>query len=198
MFLKKLYEPLERAIEDTLLEEPTDLQKEYIPQIKSGKDVVCYDEEEGNGKTTAIVISIINKLKEEYADVPRAMIVVANKEKGEEMEEMFANYGEYTSLRVNTAYETRLLEDQRDKIYFGTDILIGTVSQINTQYSMSGLNLGNLQIFVIDDADLIIKDATIGQMDRLMDCLPKCQKVMFTKNMTNNIERIINNNFNIF
>ena len=63
---------------------------------------------------------------------------------------------------------------------------------------MSGLNLGNLQIFVIDDADLIIKDATIGQMDRLMDCLPKCQKVMFTKNMTNNIERIINNNFNIF
>jgi len=198
MFLKRLYEPLERAIDESILEVPTDIQKEYIPQIKSGRDVVCFDEEDGNGKTTALVIATIHKLKEEYADVPRAMILVPDEEKGKEMEELFATYGDYTSLRVHTAYPTRKLDDQRDSIYFGTDILIGTVSQINTQYSMSGINLGNLQMLIIDDADLIIKDASVGQMNRIFECVPKCQKIMFTKKVTDNIQRLIDNEFNVF
>jgi len=198
MFLKKLYEPLERAIEESVLENTTDVQKKLIPQIKSGNDVLCIDEEGGNGTTTALVITTINKLKEAYKDVPRAMIVVPSQAIGEKMEEMFAIYGKYTNLRVHTAYDTRLIEDQRDKIYFGTDVVIGTLTQINNLFSISGINVGKIQLMAIDDADQIAKDAALSPIERLYQCLPKCQRIIIAKKNTNNIDRIVENNMYVF
>ncbi|MCH4895607.1 DEAD/DEAH box helicase [Marinilabiliaceae bacterium JC040] len=197
MFLKRLYQPLERAITESHLEEPISKQKDNISAIKSGRDVVYIDKEE-QGKSTAIAISVINKLKEEFEDVPRAMIIVPDKEEGEKLEECFSIYGKYTSLRVHTAYETRLIEDQRDEIYFGTDILIGTVKQINKLYAISGINITGVKIFIIDNSDKVITDANQSEVERICESLPKCQKILVGTKINSRVERIIDQHMLIY
>lgn len=197
MFLKRLYQPLEEAINESILEEPTDVQREYIPLIKSGQDVLCI-EEEGTGKSTALVIAVIQKLKEALNDVPRAMIVVPNQETGEVLEEMFATYGKYTNLRVHTAYEVRLIENQRDTIYYGTDIVIGTAKQINTLYGISGINVAGIQFFALEDAHILIRDSNVSTIERLFECLPKCQRVILTTETNEKIERVVDQHMSIF
>jgi superfamily II DNA/RNA helicase len=197
MFLKRLHKPLEEAIDESAIEVPTDVQKKYIPQIKSGQDVICIADK-GTGKSTALVIAVIHKLKEAVADVPRAMIIVPDADKGAELEELFAIYGKYTNLRIHTAYEVRLVEDQRDKIYFGTDIIIGTAKQINVLYGISGINITGMQLFVLEDAHKVIRDANQSLIERLFEVLPKCQRVVLADEINNKIERIEDKHMSIF
>lgn len=197
MFLKRLYKPLEEAINESTLEIPTDVQRKCIPQIKSGQDVVCISEKE-TGKSTALVIGVIHKLKEAVADVPRAMIIVPDAETGAVLEDMFVIYGKHTNLRIHTAYEVRLIEDQRDKIYFGTDVVIGTAKQINTLYAISGINVTGIQFFALDDAHKVIKDANQSTIERLFETLPKCQKVILADEMNNKIARIEDQHMSTF
>ncbi|MGB5988903.1 MAG: DEAD/DEAH box helicase [Marinifilaceae bacterium] len=197
MFLKRLHKPLEEAIDESTLEVPTDVQKKCIPQMKSGQDVLCIDDK-GTGKSTALVIAVIHKLKEAVADVPRAMIIVPDAEKGAELEEMFTLYGKYTNLRIHSAYEVRLIEDQRDKIYFGTDIVIGTAKQINTLYRISGINITGMQLFALDDAHRVIRDANQSLIERLFEVLPKCQRVIVSDEYNTKIARIEDQHMSIF
>ena len=74
---------------------------------------------------------------------------MADAETGAVLEDMFVIYGKHTNLRIHTAYEVRLIEDQRDKIYFGTDVVIGTAKQINTLYAISGINVTGIQFFTV-------------------------------------------------
>jgi superfamily II DNA/RNA helicase len=159
--------------------------------------VVCI-EKSGTGKSTALVIAVIQKLKKAVADVPRAMIVVPNQETGEVLEEMFATYGKYTNLRIHTAYEVRLIENQRDVIYYGTDVVIGTPKQINSLYAISGINVAGIQFFALEEAHVLIRDANQSTIERLFECLPKCQRVVLAAEMNEKIERVMDQHMAIF
>ncbi|MFA8434819.1 MAG: DEAD/DEAH box helicase [Marinifilaceae bacterium] len=197
MFVKKLDKHLSQALLEAGFEKPTKLQKKTIARIKSGADVLCVGPQT-SGRTTAIVISVIQNLKKAVADVPRALIIVPDQEKGEAMLEQFNLLGENTDLRVFVANEKGKIDDLRDRIYFGSDVVIGSSKRLNELYSFSGLNLTDLKMLVIDDAEQVIRLGGVTQVDRLAETVTKAQRVVYTQKMTEGIERFAEEFMNIF
>ncbi len=197
MFLKRLNKLLDSAIVNAGYETPTDVQFNSIPKIKSGADLLCLGGDK-SGRTTSIVIGVIQRLTSAFEDVPRALIVVPDEEHAIAMKEQFDILGKNTDLRVFPAFEKQDINKLRDTIYVGSDVVIGSAKRLNELYSHSGLNLNNLKMFVVDDADIIMRHETMAQMDRLGDCIPKAQHIIYASKMTERIERFANKYMNIF
>jgi superfamily II DNA/RNA helicase len=188
MFTEKLDVQLLESLAENGLTESTGLQHICISKIKSGRDLICVAGDE-TGKSTTIIISVLNKLKASLNDNPRAVIVVANKDRAILMKSEFERLGAYTDLRVHTACDDGKIIDQKEEIYIGSDVVIGTAKRLNQIYSLYALNLTGLKIFAIDDADQVIKSINYLQIDRLAESIPKAQKIVFTTQMTDWISR---------
>lgn len=188
MINEKLDKQLLEALKENGFTESTKLEQICIPRIKSGHDLLCVAGK-GTGKTITIVVSVLQKLKASLNDVPRAVIIVPNKEQAAEMKAEFERLGQYTDLRINTACEDEKIDDQKDKIYMGSDVVIGTARRLNLLYSLYALNLSGIKIFAIDDAESVIKSINYLQIDRLSESMPKAQKIVFVGLMTEWLER---------
>ena len=188
MIKEKLDIQLLEVLKENGFAESTELEKICIPRVKSGHDLLCIAGK-GTGKTTTVVVSVLQRLKSSLADVPRAIIMVPNKERGAEMKAEFDRLGQYTDLRVNTACDDEKIDIQKDKIYMGSDVVIGTPKRLNLIYSLYALNLSSVKIFAIDDAELVIKSINYLQIDRLSESMPKAQKIAFASGMTEWLER---------
>jgi len=188
MINEKLDKQLLESLKENGFTESTELEQICIPRIKSGRDLICIAGK-GSGKSTTIVVSVLQRLKAELEDNARAVIVVADKERALEMKNEFSRLGEYTDLRVHTACDDEKIDVQKDKIYMGTDVVIGTAKRLNQIYTLYALNLGAVKIFAIDDAELVIKNLNYLQLDRLARSLPKSQKVVFAQTLTEWVDR---------
>lgn len=196
MINEKLDTQLLEILKEKGFTESTELEQICIPRIKSGRDLMCIAGK-GTGKTISIVVSILHRLKASFNDVPRALVVVPNKEKALEMKAEFERLGEYTDLRINTACDNEKIDDQKDKVYMGSDVVIGTPKRLNQLYSLYALNLASIKIFAIDDAESVIKSINYLQIDRLTESIPKAQKIVFAGELTEWLERFSNEFMNI-
>jgi len=187
MFLKKLDEQLTIALEQEGFEKPTPIQKQSIGKMKSGRDCLFIAPEK-SGKTSAIVITLIQKLKEAFEDVPRALIVVEDRAKAEAMKEQFDILAEHTDLRVFAVFQGENILKQRDRVYAGCDVLIGPAKFLNELYSNSGMNLNRLKMYIIDDAQAVFKHEITSQIDRLTTSIPESQRIVFTTEMNVRIQ----------
>lgn len=196
MFTEKLDIQLLESLEENGLTASTELQHLCIPKIKSGRDLACIADNE-TGKTTTIIISVLQKLKASLDDNPRAVIVVPNSESANKIKEEFNRLGEYTDLRIHTACEDGKINDQKDEIYMGSDVVIGTPKRLNQIYSVYGLNLSVVKIFAIDDAEQVIRSINYSQIDRLAESLPKAQKLVFCSDVNDWIARFAEEFMNV-
>jgi len=196
MIKEKLDIELLEVLRENGFTESTSLEQICIPKIKSGRDLLCIAPN-GSGKTTTIVVSVLQRLKSSLDDNPRAIIVVQNKERALEMKAEFERLGEYTDLRVQTACDDEKINDQKDKIYMGSDVVIGTAKRLNQVYTLYALNLGVVKIFAIDNAETVIKSINYTQIDRLSESMPKAQRVVFASNMNEWIERFADTFMNV-
>jgi ATP-dependent RNA helicase RhlE len=196
MINEKLDAQLIEVLQENGFTESTELEQICIPKIKSGRDLLCIAPK-GSGKSTTIVVSVLQKLKSSLNDVPRAVIVVLNKDRAMEIKEEFKRLGEYTDLRVHLACDDGKIDDQKDLIYMGSDVVIGTAKRLNKIYSLYALNLSGVKIFAIDDADSVIKIMNYLQIDRLAESMPKAQRVLFATEITEWLERFSNEFMNV-
>lgn len=196
MINEKLDTQLLEVLKENGFTESTKLEQICIPRIKSGHDLMCIAGK-GTGKTITIVVSVLHKLKASLNDVPRAVIIVPNKERAAEMKAVFELLGHYTDLRVNTACEDEKIDDQKDKIYMGSDVVIGMPRRLNLLYSLYALNLSGVKIFALDDAESVIKSINYLQIDRLAESIPKAQKIVFASELTEWLDRFSNEFMNI-
>ncbi|MEI7596576.1 MAG: DEAD/DEAH box helicase [Bacteroidota bacterium] len=190
MFKDKLHPHLVSSLSAAEIVNPTEIQKVSIPKIKSGANVLCIAPEK-SGKTSSIVINVIQRLDRELNDVPRAIILVENDERGLEMVELFKMLGSNTNLRVYCVKPKVSMQKQKEIIYFGMDIVIGTSKQINDLFSFNAININDLKMFIIDDADLVIKSERIVVINRIATSIPKSQQILFAKVETDKISRFI-------
>ncbi len=187
MLLKKINRNLSKALEDSGLMHPTELQKETFGTIKSGSDCVFCGPSE-LGKTTTIVINVIQKLEKAFEQSPRALIFVQNKAKVVEMMEMFRKYGHYTDLRVYGVYEQGDIDYDKNQISIGIDVLIGTPVKLNDMFSSAGFDVNQLKMFVIDDAEALLKSRMESKIVRISDSIAKTQRLLFTDVITERVE----------
>lgn len=187
MKLKKINPVLQEALIDFGLTEANELQKETFSTIKSGADAII-SSSEGSGKSTTIVINVIQQLVCEGEESPRALIFVEDKAKVLEMEELFEKFGKFTNLRVFGVHEKGDMEYDKNYISAGIDVLIGTPTKLNDMFTTAGYNVNRLKMFILDDADTILKLRHETKIMRISNSIAKTQRIIFTDKITERVE----------
>ena len=188
MSFKKLIEPLRDILEYRGIEEPLAFQKKILSKIKGGANIFAVAPK-GSGKTTSLVLSAIQKLKgEALGDAPRVLVFVKDKKAALELELEFIAFTKGTDLRVYCAYEEKSIDDQRDEIYYGTDIVIATPKRLSKIYFRNGINLNKLQMFIVEDAEFLFGSSSLSKVARIPESLGKCQYLIFTEKFDKRFE----------
>ncbi|MGM0933764.1 MAG: DEAD/DEAH box helicase [Bacteroidota bacterium] len=190
MSFKKLNPPLKEALERLGIEEPLPFQKKILPKIKSGRDLYIFAPE-NSGKTTALVISTIQKLESAaFEDAPRALIYVKDKEAAKELEKEFKKFTRYMDLRIFSAYDEPDIEVQKVAIYEGVDIVIATPKKLFKLFSITGINVSQLKLLIVEDAEFITNTGIFNDLIRIPQHISKCQYLVFASETNSKIERL--------
>ena len=179
MSFKKLLESLKDALKTQGIEQPNTLQTKILSKIKGGSSLFVIAPKNA-GKTTSIVISVINKLKNEFEDAPRALIFVKDKQAALDLADIFNIYKRGTDLRVYCAYDEHNLELQREELYLGTDIVIATPKRLNRIFYLNGINLNKLQMCIVEDAEFLFRNNNFAEVTRTPESIGKCQYLVFS------------------
>jgi superfamily II DNA/RNA helicase len=189
MFLKKIHPDLSESLAEAGLTEPTALQKQTFGTIKSGADCVI-SASSSEGKTNSIVINVIQRLEKEFQESPRALIIVFDKAKVLEVMEMFKKYGKHTDLRVYGVHEKGDIDYDKNHISLGIDVLVGTPGRLSDMFSSAGFDVNQLKMFILDDANAILKLRHDTRVMRMSDGIPKTQRLFFTEAITERVEAL--------
>jgi len=187
MNLKKINTNLQKALVENDLTEANIMQLETFSTIKSGADAVIQSPA-GSGKTTAIVINVIQRMEKTMGESTRALIIVENKERVLEMEELFLKYGTYTDLSILGVHDKGDIDYDKNIISMGLDVLIGTPNKINAMFSSAGFNINTIKMLVVDDADVLFRLRHDAIVQRLSMSIEKTQRLFFCSQITERVE----------
>ncbi|HLV38431.1 DEAD/DEAH box helicase [Xanthomarina sp.] len=189
MPFKKLIDPLQEALKKQGFETPLPFQKKTLSKIKSGSHLFGIAPK-GSGKTTALILGVIQKLNgEAFEDAPRAIIFVRDKEAVLELESEFKKFTAKTDLRLYGVYEEHNIDIQRDELFNGIDILITTPKRFNKLFFMNNVNVRQLQMFIVDDAEFLFRGTHLSDVSRLPESLERCQYLVFSTKYDERFDR---------
>lgn len=190
MSFKKILPPIKEVMSNLGIENATPLQDKVIPKIKSGANVFCIAPE-GSGKSTGLIISVLQKLENKAkGDNPRAIIFVKDKISALALEEEFKRWIKYTDLRVYSVVEEHHIYNQKDLIYIGTDIVIATPKRLNKLYFQNGINLNQLNLIAIEDANFLNGNNMLTDINRISESLNKLQHLVFATHFDIKLNRM--------
>ena len=187
MKLKKINENLQEALIENGLTEANAMQQETFSTLKSGSDCIVIAPK-GSGKSTTIVLNVIQQLVSEGEESPRALVIVEDKAKVLEMEQLFEKFGKYTDLRVYGVHDKGDMEYDKNYISTGIDVLIGTPNKLSEMFTTAGFNVNRLKMFILDDADPILKLRHETKIMRISNSINKTQRIIFSEQLTERIE----------
>ena len=192
MSFKKLHPLLKESLENLGFEDSNPFQKKVLPTLKGGANAYIIAPK-GSGKTTALIIATIHKLKAAaFEDSPRAIIVVKDKPEIIALKEEFERFSKNTDLRVYALYDGYDIEKQKTEVYYGQDIVIASPARLSKLYFLNGIHFGETQLFAIEDADYLGRNNGYNHILRLSESLSKCQFVITADDMNSKIQNYQN------
>jgi superfamily II DNA/RNA helicase len=189
MQLKKINPNLQQALIENDLLEANEMQQETFSTIKSGADAVIQSPK-GTGKTVTIVLNVIQRLQKTMGESTRALIIVENKEKVLEMEELFLKFGTYTDLSILGVHDKGDIDYDKNIISLGLDVLIGTPNRINALFSSAGFNINTIKMFIVDDSEVLFRNRLDAVILRLSASIEKTQRIFFCSEITERVESL--------
>lgn len=183
MNLKKINLHLQKSLVEMQLLEPTEIQIECFSALKSGKDVVVIDSNQ-QGKTTLLALTLIQKLEKAVGESTRAVVFLKDKESVLNFIDLFTSMSKYTNLRFIGVNDNTDIDQEKNQISAGMDVLVGTPNKINALFSGAGFNMNTIKLFAVDDADIQFKNRYDSIIQRLSMSIEKTQRVFFAQNLT--------------
>lgn len=190
MAWKKLNPPLNDALERIGYEDPLPFQEKIISRIKAGANIFGIAPV-GRGKTTAMIIGTLQILDSQaFEDAPRALIFVKDNLEAEALEEEFKQFTKAMDVRIFTAFEGPDIEKQKLAIYEGMDIVIGTPKRLNRLFLISGIDVNQLKLFIVEDAEFLSKSQDFNKLIEVSNHISKCQFLVLASEFHPRLERL--------
>ncbi len=193
----KIIEPILRALEEEGYTKPTPIQEKAIPFILAGRDLLgCA--QTGTGKTAAFAIPMLQLLSKPHAAAPgqrpiRALILTPTRELAIQIEESFQAYGRGLRLKHLVIFGGVSQVPQTASLQRGIDILVATPGRLLDLMSQGYINLKDIEIFVLDEADRMLDMGFVHDVKRIITKLPsKRQTLFFSATMPNEIQSLAN------
>jgi len=188
-----LSDPILKAISDAGYRQPTDIQKEAIPIILSGQDVLAAAQT-GTGKTASFVLPMLQKLAVEgelRGRSIRALILAPTRELAVQVEANVVEYAKYLELSSMVVYGGTDVEPQKERLREGVDILVATPGRLLDLVYQRALFFDDLAFLVLDEADRMLDMGFIDDLNKIIDRLPgDRQSVLFSATLTDDVRHL--------
>ena len=190
---------LQKSLLDSIAEcgydEPTPIQRETIPAVLEGRDVLgCA--QTGTGKTAAFALPMLQRLCTELKQhtgkrTIRALVLTPTRELALQIYENFVAYGKRTPLRACVIFGGVNQQPQVQQLKSGVDILVATPGRLNDLIGQGFIALDHIEIFVLDEADRMLDMGFIHDVRKVIALLPdKRQTLFFSATMPPEVEKL--------
>jgi superfamily II DNA/RNA helicase len=187
-----LSDELLRAVTDAGYSDPTPIQKQAIPSVLMGKDLIGIAQT-GTGKTAAFVLPMIDILGEgrTRALMPRSLILEPTRELAAQVAENFEKYGTNHKLSMALLIGGVQMGDQVKALEKGVDVLIATPGRLMDLFGRGKILLTGCNLLVIDEADRMLDMGFIPDIEEICTKLPKQrQTLLFSATMPPVIKKL--------
>ena len=193
----QLNKPILRAVAEAGYDNPTLVQEKTIPLVLNKEDVIT-SAQTGTGKTAAFALPILQLLFDKQ-EAPkkgkkiRSLIISPTRELAIQIGENFKTYSTYTNLRTTVIFGGTSIEPQKDVLKKGVDILIATPGRLLDLHKQDLVNLDYVEIFVLDEADLMLDMGFIDDVKKIERLCPvEKQTLLFSATMPYKVEQLAN------
>jgi len=188
-----------KAVLEQGYDSPTPIQAQAIPAVLKGVDLLG-GAQTGTGKTAAFTLPLLQRLSTEPrltnrrgVNAVRALILTPTRELAAQVEESVRTYGKYTDLSSMVMFGGVGMGAQIEKLRRGVDILVATPGRLLDHAMQGTLDLSQVQILVLDEADRMLDMGFIHDIKKVLALVPKQkQSLLFSATFSDEIRELAN------
>ena len=188
-----------KAVLEQGYDTPTPIQAQAIPAVLAGSDLLG-GAQTGTGKTAAFVLPMLQRLSTEArvtnrrgVNAVRCLIMTPTRELAAQVEESVRVYGKYLELTSMVMFGGVGMGAQIEKLRRGVDILVATPGRLLDHAGQGTLDLGQVQILVLDEADRMLDMGFIHDIKKVLALVPKQkQSLLFSATFSDEIRELAN------
>ncbi|RCS58436.1 DEAD/DEAH box helicase [Parvibium lacunae] len=188
---------IQQAISAAGYTQPTPIQAQAIPVVMQGRDVMGAAQT-GTGKTASFSLPIIqNLLPQQNSSMSparhpvRALILTPTRELADQVADNVRQYSQFTQLRSAAVYGGVDMQPQTAALRGGVEILIATPGRLLDHVGQKNVNLSQVQMLVLDEADRMLDMGFMPDLQRILDFLPKQrQTLLFSATFSDEIKKL--------
>jgi ATP-dependent RNA helicase RhlE len=181
---------LVRGCESQGYTEPTPIQRQAIPVVLSGSDLIgCA--ETGTGKTAAFLLPILQRMMERPRPGIRVLILAPTRELVSQIEESYRQHAPKGSPRCASIIGGASMEQQRQALRRGVGLIVATPGRLIDHLERGSINLAQIEVLVLDEADRMLDMGFWPAISKVISQLPvKRQTLLFSATMSPDIEKL--------
>lgn len=182
-----IIESVLKSINEENFEDPTEIQEKAIPLALSGKDVIAQSAT-GSGKTLVFGARIIECC--EKGKGLQALVLTPTRELADQDAKSLKKFSKHKSLNMSAIYGGVSINPQFDSLR-NSDVVVGTPGRILDHINRNSINLNNIKILVLDEADRMLDMGFIDDVERIIKkCPGKRQTLLFSATISPEVEHI--------
>ena len=176
-----------RAVEDAGYRVPTPIQREAIPLILNGRDVIGLAQT-GTGKTAAFTLPLVDRILTGPRRT-RVVVLTPTRELCMQVEQSIRKYAQHAPLSVVAVFGGVPLEPQQKELRRGADVVVATPGRLIDHLERQNVVFDELEILVLDEADRMLDMGFAPQISRLVGEMPRYrQTLLFSATMPPEVE----------
>ncbi len=181
---------LSRAVAEKGYHTATPIQREAIPAVLAGRDVLAAAQT-GTGKTAAFVLPILQNLAAPADRAPRALVLTPTRELAAQVAASAEDYGRFVKLRTVVIFGGVSERPQIEALRRGCDLLVATPGRLLDLAQQRLLDLSHVKVLVLDEADRMLDMGFIHAIRQILKLLPsKRQNLLFSATYSEDIRRL--------
>ena len=186
-----------RAVAEQGYTEPTPIQAQAIPLVLQGRDVMGAAQT-GTGKTAVFTLPLLQRFapRANTSASParhpvRALILTPTRELAAQVEESVRTYAKHLELRMAVVFGGISIDPQIEALRRGVEILVATPGRLLDHVQQRTVNLSQVEVFVLDEADRMLDMGFIPDVKRIIALLPTArQNLLFSATLDGEIRRL--------
>jgi ATP-dependent RNA helicase DeaD len=188
-----LHVKLVQTLAELGYEEPTPIQREAIPQLLSGRDVIG-QAATGTGKTAAFALPMVQRISAagESRKMPSALVLVPTRELAMQVAEAMHKYGQKLKIAVVPIYGGHSFGQQQRMLARGVDIVVATPGRAVDHINRKTLDLSGISILALDEADEMLDMGFADDLEAILsETPPERQTVFFSATLPPRISGMV-------